>query len=395
MAEDDHDTASTDSAGFAAFLAAGDWVMEVTSVAIVYLDPDGIVRGWNPGAERLKGYTPQQIIGSSFERFYRTEDRERGLPRRLLDTAARNGSVEDTGWRVRMDGTQFWARVVITALHDEHGRPAGFVKMVTDLSEDKRKEDAAVAFMRSFAHDFLSPITALRGYVDLLEESLPAGRSAMLGHVSTVADHMVTMISELTGRLRAQSGDPSEAIDIAAVVDEASELVLPGESGGRLRRSGLPHLSFVGNALALRRALANIIDNAAKYSDDDILVSLEQDDDVAVVVVSDRGRGIAPEDLATIFEPLVRGRLADADDGGSGIGLASARALIEQQDGRIEVESTPGVGTSFTITLPLAQRIVPPARTATAVEPPPGAAGVAVPHPSAGIGDGWLLQAVA
>lgn len=349
-----------EGAGTAAFLAAGDWTMQVTSVAIVYLDVDGIVRGWNTGARILKGYAPEEIIGTSFERFFRAEDRERGLPKRLLADAARNGSTEDTSWRVRADGSQFWARAVVTALHDDEGRPAGFVKIVTDLTEDKRREDAAVVLMRAFTHDFMSPITALRGYVDLMEESANGTGGAPLGRLSNIADHLFTMISEMSTRLKTRHAERhTEPIDIATVIEEASGLVMPGDDGRRLRVDDLPHLTVVGNAVELRRALANVLDNAAKYSDDDIVVSLRQIGDDAAVVVSDHGRGIDPGDIPTIFEPLVRGRLAHADDGGSGIGLASARALIEQQDGRIEVESTPGVGSVFTISLPLTRRASP------------------------------------
>lgn len=329
-----------------------DWTAQVTSVAIVHLDIEGRVVGWNPGAEKLKGYTAEEILGSSFTRFYREEDRLRGLPLRLLAIAATRGSVEDSGWRVRADGSLFWAHVIITALRDDAGEVGGFVKIVSDLTASKQREDAELDFLRAFAHDFLSPITALRGYVDLMAE--PGGNtSAAIERISSVTDHLATMIQDLAARLvptRVQRA-PGRA-DASATVREAAELVLPGDAYGRIRYRSPRSVAVQADPVALRRAIANLVDNAAKYSEGPIDISVEVDGSLVRIAISDRGRGIAPEDLERIFEPLERGRLSNPDDGGTGIGLASTKALVERQGGHVTLCSTVGSGTTVTITLP-------------------------------------------
>lgn len=332
--------------------ASTDWAAQVTSVAIVELDDAGVVRSWNPGAERLKRYAAADVIGTPFSRFYRPEDRERGRPERLLAAARVEGSVEDTGWRVRGDGSLFWAHVLITAVRDDDGAPAGFVKIVRDLSEAKRIDDEKDGFLRAFAHDLLSPITALRGYVDLLEDEIPAAQAGLLQHVSRVTDHIIAMAGELSAHVRGGHGDESEETDLLTLAREAAELVLPGDVNERVavRGAGRAHVST--DRALLRRALANIIDNAAKYSEDAIVVSVSEEPDAAVVSVADSGRGIDPADLASIFEPYHRGRLSDPGDGGTGVGLASVRDIARRLGGEAFIESTRGVGTTVTLRLP-------------------------------------------
>jgi PAS domain S-box-containing protein len=326
-----------------------DWAAQVTSVAIIRLDARGNVRTWNPGAERIKGYRAGEIVGSSFERFYRPQERERGVPAKLLAAAARDGSVENTGWRVRADGSLFWAHVVITAIRTEDAGLTGYVKFTRDLTSHKRQEDQREAFLRAFAHDFLSPVTALRGYVDLLEESLP-DQQDLLAHVSTVSDHLLAMMDELRGYIHGGAGSRAEDVSLAALTREAAELVLPGEGRDRVRVTG--DAVVVTDASVLRRAIANVIDNAAKYSDDTIAVTVARAGEEAVVRVSDRGRGIAAEDLPSILDIHQRGSLADPHDGGTGVGLASVREILERLGGRVEVASTVGEGTTLQLVLP-------------------------------------------
>lgn len=330
-----------------------DWTAQVTSVAIVHLDVEGRVVGWNPGAQKLKGYAPEEILGSSFTRFYREEDRLRGVPLRLLAIAATRGSVEDNGWRVRADGSLFWAHVIITALRDDAGEVAGFVKIVSDLTAAKQREDAELDFLRAFAHDFLSPITALRGYVDLMAE--PGGNTtAAVERISAVTDHLATMIQDLSARLvPTRPRQARSRADASVTVREAAELVLPGDAYGRIRYRSPRSVAVQADPVALRRAIANLVDNAAKYSEGPIEISVEIDGPQVRIAISDRGRGIAPEDLERIFDPLERGRLSNPDDGGTGIGLASTKALIERQGGEVLLCSTVGQGTTATITLPV------------------------------------------
>jgi len=330
-----------------------DWDDQVDLFAIVKLDGGGIVRGWNLGAERIKGYTEDEILGSHFSRFYREEDRRRGVPDQLLAAAQRDGHVEDTGWRVRSDGTEFWARVTISAIRSDQGQVLGFVKIVRDLTAEKQAADEQAALQRTFAHDLLSPVTALRGYLDLLGEDLSANHR-LLRLASEASDHLVAMAQALLSDAssRPERGRRQATLDLIARA--AVALVLPGEGFSRVTFGRMDAVPVIGDVLGLRRAVANVLENAAKYSDDEITVEVYETDEGAVVCVRDRGRGIHPDDLEGIVREGERGRLADANDGGTGIGLASVQRVVTAHHGVLRIASEPGEGTRVTMSIPRA-----------------------------------------
>ncbi|KTS02794.1 diguanylate cyclase [Microbacterium testaceum] len=323
---------------------------------MVKLDGGGFVRGWNLGAELIKGYTEEEIVGSHFSRFYREEDRRRGVPDTLLAAAQRDGHVEDTGWRVRKDGTEFWARVTISAIRSDQGQVLGFVKIVRDLTSEKQAADEQAALQRTFAHDLLSPVTALRGYLDLLADELPADHR-LLRLASEASEHLVAMAQALMtdATTRPERGQRRATLDLIA--RGAVALVLPGGSPGRVVFGRMDAITVAGDVLGLRRAVANVVENAAKYSDDEITIEAYETDEGAVVSVSDRGRGIHPDDLHRIVEEGERGRFADAQDGGSGIGLASVQRVVTEHHGVLRITSEPGVGTRVTISIPRADEL--------------------------------------
>ena len=160
-------------------------VGQVVDYAIIALDPQGIIQTWNLGAERVKGYTADEAIGRSFAMFYTDEDRRAGSADAASSRQAREkGRVEHTGWRVRKDGTRFWGDVVITALHDDDGHVTGYAKVTRDRTDAKALEDAQDAFYAAFNHDFRTPITAMKGFIDAIrfsdaderEDLIDAGR---------------------------------------------------------------------------------------------------------------------------------------------------------------------------------------------------------------------------
>jgi len=330
-----------------------DWDEQVDLFAIVKLDSGGFVRGWNLGAERIKGYREDDIIGSHFSRFYRDEDRRRGRPDQLLAAAQRDGHVEDTGWRVRSDGTEFWARVTISAIRTDQGQLLGFVKIVRDLTTEKQAADESHALQRTFAHDLLSPVTALRGYLDLIAEELPPDHR-LLRLAGEASDHIIAMAQALMSDVNAAPDRGRRRATLDLVARGAVALVLPGDSPGRVVFGQMDAVPVSADVLGLRRAIANVLENAAKYSDDLIEIDTFETDEGAAVRVRDRGRGIHPDDLALITQEGNRGRLADAGDGGRGIGLASVRRIVSEHGGTLRITSTPGEGTTVTITIPRA-----------------------------------------
>lgn len=324
------------------------------SPAIVRLDTTGIVVGWSDAAERMKGYTAAEIIGRSFETFYRDVDRQRDTPNRLLAAARRDGFVQDTGWRLRADGTQFWAHVMITAVSAGDGAE-GFVKVVRDITPARLEEESRQRFLRTFVHDFQTPITALVGYTALLQETVE-DPCPLLDHIGTASDQAADMLRELAGLAQAETprltSIAAEEFDLSDVVHDAATVVLPGDVYQRLAVTGDGSITAHTQRHTLLRILVNLLDNAVKYTDEDIIVELTQSARHMTIAIHDHGPGIAKADLEHIFQPYYRAHRSDVVDGGTGLGLSSALALIRTLGGELRVHSIVGEGSTFTIVLP-------------------------------------------
>jgi PAS domain S-box-containing protein len=333
-----------------------DLVSQVRDYAIIGLDPHGAIETWNLGAERLKGYTAAESVGHNFEMFYGEDDRRAGLPAGLLLVAREQGRVEHSGWRVRKDGTRFWGDVVITAVRDSEGAVTGFTKVTRDRSEVKALEQAQDAFYAAFTHDFRTPVASLMAYVDALRYAPEDDREALIERVETNAERLLLMVEGLVefaqqraAHVTMLTGD----IDVAQVARSVVRDLAPSLRPERvLAPSGV--VMATANGVALHRVLTNLVVNALKYSPGDsevvVLVNAAETGRVALAV-RDHGRGIDPGDLGSIFEEFSRGRLAE-DDGGTGLGLASVRELVEEQRGSVRIESELGVGTTVTVELP-------------------------------------------
>jgi PAS domain S-box-containing protein len=369
-------------------------VGQVADYAIIALDPQGVIESWNLGAERVKGYTADEAIGRSFAMFYPEEDRRRGLPLQLLAEAREHGRVEHTGWRVRKDGSRFWGDVVITALHDDSGQLTGYAKVTRDRTDVKALEDAQDAFYATFNHDFRTPVTAIKGFVDAIRDADDETRLRLIDKVESLADRLLGMVEGLVEFASQRAGEASlllADIDLAQVARTAVRDLATHFDPTRVRISD--DVALVrANGVAMHRVVTNLVINALKYSAPDSVVHIDFHRARAgflEMVVRDAGRGIDPEDLDTIFDEFVRGRLAQ-DDGGSGLGLASVRELVRQQHGEVSIESELGVGTTVRVELPSHAQLKPsaPAQRSgasdEAVPPaPPAGEGFSDPSPSA------------
>ncbi len=333
-------------------------VSQVEDYAIIALDPSGTIETWNAGAQKLKGYSADEAIGRSFSMFYSEEDRSAGLPLHLLDTARRNGRVAHTGWRIRKDGTRFWGDIVITALHDDDGQLFGFGKVTRDLTERKELEEAQATFLGTIAHDFRTPITAMKGFTELVRDAPEEMREDFLHRIDANADRLMQMMNDLVSLATAHAittTNRPELFDLAAL---ARQTVSTMGSADELVRVVLPHnrALVVADKASLERVLINLVGNALKYSTTGpIVVDVARADTRIRLTVSDHGRGIAPEDLQQIFDEFERGSLA-TDDGGTGLGLTSVKSLVEEQGGLVRLQSVLGEGTTVTVELPAPTR---------------------------------------
>jgi PAS domain S-box-containing protein len=333
--------------------------------AVFVLDPEGRVATWNAGAERIKGYAASEVLGQPYERFFPPEDVAEGKPRRLLERALAGGTAVDRGWRVRRDGSRFWADATLTAVRDPEGRLRGFAKVTRDATEQHRAEEARAAFLAALTHDVHNPLTAASGAAQLLRMRAargavpPAELAADLERVEAAVARAARRLDELADLTRLQLGEP---LPLALRPVDLGELVLKTaaayEQGARRHsvRVTAPADPIVGewDRARLERVVENLVSNAVKYSPKGgvIDVSVARDDGWAVVAVRDRGIGIPPDDLPQIFERFARGGNV-GDIPGSGVGLDVVRQIAEQHGGAVGVESGEGRGTTFTVRLPL------------------------------------------
>jgi PAS domain S-box-containing protein len=331
-------------------------VSQIAEYAIVRLDLDGTIASWNAGAERLSGYTAEDAIGRHLSLFYPEEDVRDGVPDGLLDEAATAGRATHQGWRVRKDGSRFWGEVSINALRDDKDTLIGFAKLTRDTTESKRLERARESFFASLSHDLRTPLNSIQGFVEMIPIVDEPRRGDFINRVHSNVGRLTVLIDNLLDHARLRAGAvplSPEVLYARGVVAACVRDLAPLLSGHEVRIAR-SDLTVYADQQALGRVLANLLVNAARYSapGTPIDIRFERHAEVGRIVVTDQGRGIATEDLETIFDEFVRGSMAEPD-GGTGLGLSSVRQLVGLQGGTVSIESEPGVGTTVTVDLPL------------------------------------------
>ncbi|HKB55311.1 MAG TPA: PAS domain S-box protein [Ramlibacter sp.] len=347
-------------------------VESVRGYAIFMLDVNGNVRSWNAGAQLLKGYSAEEIIGRHFAIFYTPEDHQAGKPAAELRVARQHGRVELEGWRVRKDGTLFWANVVVSAVHGNDGELIGFAKITRDMSDRKRLEELERSsrmmseFLAMLAHELRNPLAPMRNAVTLMQlehTTSPAMRNArdiidrQLTHVTRLVDDLLDIGRLTTGKIALRL----ERVAVSELVSRACEMARPLlEARRHTLVIELPPRPVFVNAdpIRLSQILQNLLVNAAKYTPEGgrVLVRAEAADGFVTISVSDNGRGIAPEDLQRIFELFAQGEHAPTDSG-LGVGLTLARSLAQMHGGRLDAYSAGlGQGSTFAVQLPLGDR---------------------------------------
>ncbi|HUF13162.1 MAG TPA: ATP-binding protein [Longimicrobiales bacterium] len=356
----------------------------VRDYAIFALDANGHVLTWNPGAERFKGYKAEEIIGRHFSTFYPEEDVRAGKPDMELVVARREGRFEDEGWRVRKDGTQFWANVVITALRDETGEVFGFGKVTRDLTERHAAHQQAIEnarriaeveasnraksqFLAAMSHELRTPLNAISGYVELLEQGLrgPVNERQLedLGRIRKSGQHLLGIINDLLNFSRLEAGTVSYDIVDFPVSEalDAVRLMIEPLAAAKSTQVEWPDTPDAVRARAdtskVEQILLNLITNAVKFTPTGgrIEISLPAGDEVRIAV-SDNGMGIPGDQLESIFEPFVQvGRTLSSHHEGAGLGLAISRDLARAMGGELTAASEAGEGAVLTLTLPAAK----------------------------------------
>ena len=334
----------------------------VQEYAIFMLDPDGRVASWNRGAARIKGYTAAEVLGRPLSTFYTAEDVAAGEPQRLLRAAAEHGHAEAEGWRVRKDGSRFWAAVVLNALRDTDGDLVGFAKVTRDRSENKAYEDELArsnadleVFAGVVSHDLREPLQLITAFAEILRERMtrtdPESRE-LVERIARAGLRMREMLDGVRAWSRVGAGaQDMDDVDLDALAAAVLGTLQPSlsERGVEVVCDDLPTVRGDGGQLG--QVLQNLIGNAAKFGATRVEVSAARENGAWVISVTDDGPGIPPELADEIFGMFSR---LDAESGvpGSGIGLAIATRVLERHGGRIWVEERPGGGSVFRFSLP-------------------------------------------
>jgi PAS domain S-box-containing protein len=360
-------------------------VSGVTDYAIFMLDPNGVITNWNTGAERIKGYKAEEIVGHHFSKFYNEVDRKAGVPARALGQAASEGRFDAEGWRVRKDGSQFWASVVIDAIRDEQGTLVGFAKITRDITERRKaqedlqraqehlahtqKMEALGHLTGGVAHDFNNLLMIVGGQADLIKR-----RGAADPHIlaSAEAIEAATLRGEsLTRQLLSfarRQQLTAQVIDLRERMDGVTKM-LSGSLGPQVQlHVGMPTSLWTvevdPNELEL--ALLNVVVNARDAMPDGGVVTVRAENrhlglgdadgtvegDFVAVIVTDTGVGIPADVLPRVFDPFFSTKAADK---GTGLGLSQVHGFAHQTGGAVTIASDVGAGTQIIIYLPRAE----------------------------------------
>jgi len=359
-------------------------VQGVTDYAIYLLTPEGIVRSWNAGAERIKGYKPEEIIGEHFSRFYTKEDRLLGLPKAAIETALREGRFEKEGWRVRKDGTKFWANVVLDSIRDENGELIGLAKITRDITERKvaeetlektrealiqaQKMEAIGHLTGGIAHDFNNLLMAIQGSLELLKRRLTtddskihqfldnalqgARRGAVLTQrmlafarrqeLALGSLDVPSTVRGMTGLLHSSLG-PSISVDTHFADD------LP-KAYADANQFELAILNLAMNARDAMPEGGTIFIGAQKITNTEEDLGLKPGDYICVSV-RDTGTGMDEHILAHAMDPFFTTKGVGK---GTGLGLSMVHGMVEQSGGKLRLKSKYGKGTTVDLCLPIA-----------------------------------------
>lgn len=341
------------------------FVSTVGDYAIFMLDPEGIVESWNVGAERTNGYSADEIIGRHFSAFYTEADKARDHPAQELEIARREGRFEEEGWRLRKDGSTFWASVLITAVRDASGALLGFSKVTRDMTERRRlaEEREKVAAERSeflaiAAHELRTPVAVVHGFASTLRDHWAQledpDRREMVEAMARGGERLSRLVEDLLTSSRLDSG----ALDVHPVALDLGEAL--AEAVTDLSATSASPVSVTVEPLSivvradrgrLQQMLGNYLTNALRYGRPPFAVAATVSSDGAEVRVTDSGVGVPEELVGRLFDKFSRG----SDREGTGLGLYIVRELARAQGGDAWYETVPGGGSCFALRLPLAR----------------------------------------
>jgi PAS domain S-box-containing protein len=343
-------------------------VENVRDYAIIMLDPQGSVATWNVGAQRMFGYTADEIIGQRFARFLLPEDLEWNKPERELEVVTADGRYEEENWRQRKDGTRFWASVIITSLRDPDGRLVGFAKILRDLTERKRAEEKAMQAERlaaigqmvaGLAHESRNSLQQIQAAIEMLTRRLKPGfENDMVGEIQKAADRLHHMLENIRG-YAAPINLNYDVHDLAEIWAEAWKQLDPLRKGREVEfvvEKGELDLHCQVDAFTLEQLFRNILQNAVEAVNGKgrIEVHCTEADlngrSALRVTFRDNGPGLSLEQRRRIFDPFFTTKSR-----GTGLGMAIAKRIVDAHGGAILVGNGQPTGTEIEVVIPRGQ----------------------------------------
>ena len=360
-------------------------IAEIEDYAIILLDTNGNIQNWNTGAEKIKGYKAEEIIGKNFRIFYLPQDRDNKLPEKLLERVIREGKSAYEGWRVRKDGSTFWGSIVVTALHDDNGEVIGLSKVTRDLTEKKKAEDKMREYLAELenrnseleqfayiaSHDLQEPMRKIQTFTEVIERNLDDEVivKRYFEKINTSARRMVELITSVLNYSRlSKERDLREDADLNEVLAGIeSDFELPiREKNAKIVYNGLPVLK--AHPLQMHQLFSNLISNALKFSSGSPVITISSQkiakegmksspvvltaDQYREIVVKDNGIGFEQEYENLIFSMFQRLHPRQ-EYAGTGIGLAICKKIMENHKGFMRAEGEPRKGSSFYLYFPL------------------------------------------
>ncbi|WP_210465510.1 sensor histidine kinase [Rufibacter roseolus] len=361
------------------------FVNQVKDYAIFATDTNGIITAWNKGAERLKGYTEEEIVGQYYGILHPDEYQHAGYPEKEMRKALENGSYENEDWRKKKDGTLFWATVTLTPIYDDEGQHIGFTKITGDLTKQKELQDKLAErqqnalerkndelqrtnndldnFIYTASHDLRSPITNIEALMMYLEEKLTEENALtpetkeVLQRVLDSVDRFKHTIEDLAEISRLQKDTTQDATDIVTNIKDVYEDIMADLDYPSKQKACFIQTDFKVHQLNFskknfRSILYNLLSNAIKYQAPDreciIHVTTRLEDPYVVLRVKDNGLGMSPQQQEQLYGMFRR--FHDHVEG-TGVGLYMVKRIVDNADGKIEVESKEGEGTEFKVYL--------------------------------------------
>jgi PAS domain S-box-containing protein len=345
----------------------------VTDYALYMLDPTGVVSNWNAGGERIKGYSAEEIVGQHFSRFYTPIDRAAEKPARALKIAVETGRYEEDGWRVRKDGSFFWASVVIDPIRNDAGELIGFAKITRDITERKEAEEKLLAVQRQLAesqkfealgqltggvaHDFNNFLTIISGSVHTIRKAITEEKALRaLQSIEGASQRAASLTRQLLTFARRQSVKP-QPVKLSERLDVLRDVLNAGLGGAVSLMVDVADdvWNIVVDPNEFETALMNLIINARDAMPDggSVIVSAKNLPEMAQVAISveDTGVGIPDDIAAKVFDPFFTTKAVGK---GTGLGLSQVHGFAHQAGGTVGLKSVMGMGTTITICLPKA-----------------------------------------